>query len=163
MDAARSSARPDLELIAPFIMGIIETFRVQYQLEVKHREPFTKGSQPQVEKDLLAFFTVFSAQTSISVAFCFPKTTYETLFKIQTASESERGATIEDSIRELVNIVFNKVKKFMNTDGRVIQRGIPAIVFGSGLKLWYLTVGNSVVITFEVGTELFEIEINMER
>lgn len=162
MDAARSSARPDLELVAPFIMGIVETFRVQYKLELTHREPFAKGTQPQVQKDLVAFFAVFSQQTSVSVAFCFPKRTYETVFKIGAAG-SENEGTLEDSVKELVNVVFNRVKKFMNTDGRVIQRGIPAIAFGTDIKLWYLTIGNSIVITFEAGTELFEVEINLER
>lgn len=164
MEPSRISSRPDLELVSPFIMATVETFRVQYSLELTHRDPYKRGEQPGVTRDLVAAFGVFSHQSGVNVSFCFPDATYRELIKQMglDISSGEDRAT-EDGIRELVNVVFGKVKKFMNTDGRLIQRTIPTMILGKNLKVWYLTTGTSVVIPFHSQKGDFEIELTLER
>lgn len=161
MEPSRSSARPDLELVSPFILATVETFRVQYSVELTHREPYRRGEQPGVAKDLVAYFGVFSQSASVGVSFCFPEATYLALVKKMGIGDP--AGHMEDGIRELVNIIFGKVKKYMNTDGRLIQRSIPAIVLGHGVQLWYLTTGTSVIIPFDSVDGPFEIELTLER
>jgi CheY-specific phosphatase CheX len=164
MESHRNTGRPDLELITPFITAALETFRVQYSMELTHRDPFKRGDKIGVTRDLVAVFSVLSAASSVSVAFCFPQETYQGILKAMGVGNSADNAALnEDGIRELVNIIFNKVKKFTNIDGRLIQRSIPAIVSGSALKVWYLTSGETVVIPFTSVPGDFEIELTMER
>lgn len=161
MEPSPNTSRPDLELVSPFIVATVETFRVQFQTEITHRDPFRRGEQPGVTRDLVAIFGVFSHAASVAVTFGFPELTYREILKTMGVEVSERST--EDGIRELVNIIFGKVKKFMNKDGRLIQRSIPAMVLGQGLKTWYLTTGTSVIIPFSLKNSDFEVELVLER
>ncbi len=164
MEPAKASGRPDLELVSPFIMAAVETFRVQYSLELTHRDPYRRGEQLGVARDLLAVFSVFSDHANVSVCFCFPDSTYQGILRKMAADPNRDSKdAVENGIRELVNVISGKVKKFMSTDGKGIQRGIPTMVCGSGLKVWYLATDISVVIPFSLPDGDFEIELTLER
>jgi CheY-specific phosphatase CheX len=164
MDPQRMSGRPDLELVSPFITAALETFRVQYSMELTHRDPFKHGEKPGVVRDLVSVFSVLSGGASVSVAFCFPAATYQDLLSsMGVVAPAQGDGPNEDGIRELINIIFNQVKRLTNIDGRVIQRSIPAIFYGQALKVWYLTPAEPVIIPFVSGVGEFEIELAMER
>lgn len=164
MEPAKASGRPDLELVSPFIMAAVETFRVQYSLELTHRDPYQRGEQLGVARDLVATFGVFSGAASVAVSFCFPEATYQGLLK-KMAGDPNRDYkdAIENGIRELVNVIFGKVKKFTSADGNGVHRSIPTMVSGTGLKVWYLSPAVPVVIPFSLPDGDFEIELTLER
>jgi CheY-specific phosphatase CheX len=161
MEAARATIRPDLELVSPFIMATVETFRVQYSMELTHREPYRAGDQQGVTRDFVASFGVFSHTAVVAVSFCFPENGYLEILKVMGGGTPK--ASVEDGIRELVNIIYGKVRKYMNTDGRLIHRSIPTLLHGKGMKVWYLTSGGTVVVPFQFPGGEFEIELTLER
>ncbi len=163
MEPAKASGRPDLELVSPFIKAAVETFRVQYSLELMHREPYKRGEQTGIARDLVAVFGVFTGTASVSVAFCFPESTYQNILKKMGAEMRDSKDAEENGIRELVNIIFGKVKKYATTGEGLVQRSIPAIISGMGLKVWYLSTGASVIIPFSLPDGDFEIELTLER
>lgn len=158
--AAASSGRSDIELVRPFIQATLETIRVQCQLDVTHQDPFFKGHGTDLKRDFAAVFSVFSRGANVAVCLGFERTVYTAVLTKMLGPEG--GKHLQDGLKELVNIIFSKVRKLANTDGRVLNRGVPAIVEGENIQVTYLSTTPVVVVPFQTEVGPFQLELILE-
>lgn len=158
-----SEQRPDIDLIQPFILALVDYINIQYSMPVRAGNPYLKGAGAELTKDCCALFGVLGDSASALVSVCFPT---PVLLQLMGNLFGEKYETVtpevEDGLMELVNVVFGQVKKKVNEKGMLVNRVIPSVVVGSAMRFKYLTSGKSVIVPFEMSLGTFHLEITLE-
>lgn len=158
--AAAAGGRVDLQLVRPFIQATLETIKVQCSLDITNRDPFLRGQGEELKKDFAAVFSVFARGANVSVCMGFEKSVYKGLLQKMLGGSVEEH--MADGLRELVNVIFSKVRGLANTDGRVLNRGVPAIIHGENVAVSYLTTSTPIIVPFDTSVGAFQMELILE-
>jgi chemotaxis protein CheX len=138
-------------------------FKVQGGMGIQEKDPYRVGQGPDLKGDLIAVFNVITQGANLCIALCFEEKNYLGIMgKLLKEKVPGLAAGMEDGVKEMVNIIFAKVKKLMSNEVTALQRGIPTVVIGNGLKVSYLTLNQTIIIPFETEAGSFHMEINME-
>ena len=164
MSVNEKKVSPDLQLLSICIEAILETFNTQCGVTLAHGVPYKAGEKKGVARDAVTVFGIRTREANVSIALMIPEDTYKQilvrLFKDAAAASTE--AAVEDGLREIVNIVFNRIKSRMNKHNDSIHRAIPVFGMGKGMKIWYLTVGEVIVVPFYFENFFFDMEVVLE-
>lgn len=160
--AAASSGRADLQIVRPFIQATIETLKVQCSLDITHKDPYLRGEGVDLPKDYAAVFSVFSRGANVAVCMGFQKAVYEGIMSKMLSNFDNAKHSLDDGLKELVNMIFSKVRGFANTDGKVLNRGVPTIICGENIKVSYLTTASPIIVPFETTVGPFQLELILE-
>ncbi len=155
----------DVNFIKPFIEGAIHTLKVQCQVEAKVGKPYMKSQEPgdSPKMDIAGIIGITSDSFKGSISLCFPERTFLAIMG-RMLGETYTAITkdVEDGAGELTNIIFGAAKRVLNEKGHTIQKALPSVVCGSGLKVRHLTTTPTVVLPFETELGAFAIEVGIE-
>ncbi len=161
----KQKGRQDLRLVSVFIESILETFNTQCGIALTHGHPYRSAEQKGVSRDAITVFGLRTDIANVSIALMIPEVSYKVILvrmlKDPTAAATQ--AAIEDGLREIVNIVFNRANSRLNNQFHSILRTVPMLALGNNLKVWYLTVGEVITVPFSFETYSFEMEIVLEQ
>lgn len=158
--AAAAGGRADLQLVRPFIQATLETIKVQYSIDISNRDPFLRGQAKELPTDFAAVFSVFSRGANVAVCMGFQKDVYKGLLHKMLGESAD--SHMEDGLKELVNVIFSKVRGLANSDGRVLNRGVPAIIHGENIRVSYLTTCTPIIVPFDTSVGPFQLELILE-
>ena len=100
--------------------------------------------------DIMLMIGIASEAHTGLVALCFPeKTICATVSRMLGENFSQISPDVMDASKEILNILFNLVKKPLGEKGIVAFRSIPAVVRGQNMELCYLSRTNTVIVPFE--------------
>jgi chemotaxis protein CheX len=153
----------DVKFIKPFIDGTINTLKVQCSVEAKPGTPFVKGTREQPAFQLAGVIGITSEAFTGSINLCFPEAVF---LAVMTNMLGEAFTSITDDLQsgaaELLNIIFGSAKIVLNEQGYAIQKAIPTVVRGEGLKATQLGQRPAIVLPFTSSVGEFHIEITLE-
>jgi len=147
----------------PFVHGTIQTFKVQFGMDLKSGKPFNKVSSDQYPFDLAgivgitsktlqgSFQLVFKAEVFLKLA---SKVFNETLTSIRP--------DLEDLITELVNMVLGSAKRVLNAQGHGIEMAIPTLIHGSHLRASLPKERKVIAVPFQCEIGEFHVEIDLQ-
>lgn len=165
MSNGEKAGKVDLHLVSIFIEALLDTFKRQYNISLVANSPYKTGEQKGISRDVMTLFGARSSNVNLSVALYFPDATYREIVKRMWGGdpEGQSNAAIEDGLREVVNILFNRVKGRLNTEMISTHRTVPFMALGKDLKTWYLTVGNVITVPLVFDSFTFEMELVLEN
>jgi len=153
----------DVRFIKPFIDGTITTLRVQCSVEAKPEKPFIKGSKPQPNFELTGIIGITSEAFTGSITLCFPGPVFLALMGKMLGEEFPViTEDLQSGAAELLNIIFGSAKVVLNQQGYAIQKAIPTVISGVGLKTTQLGQQPGMVLPFTTSVGEFHIEITLE-
>lgn len=154
----------DVKFFKPFVDGTLHTLKVQCQTEVGTEKPFIKGQQVQPDFDIAGVIGITSTAFNGSITLCFPKAVFLGLMSNMLGEKfPEITQDLQDGAAELLNIIFGHAKVTLNNQGYTIQKAIPAVIRGAGLKTTHMSKGPVVVLPFKTPMGEFHVEICTEN
>jgi chemotaxis protein CheX len=162
--APSPKGRLDVEFVNPFIVGTINTLKVQCSMECTAQKPTLKENLPEpVKFDIAGVIGVTSETFTGSIAICFPEKVFLGAMSNMLGEEcKEINKDLEDGAGELLNIIFGHAKTVLNEKGYALAKAIPTIVRGQNLEVKHLTFATTLVLPFGTQFGNFYIEIGME-
>lgn len=155
----------DVNFIKPFVEGTVETLKVQCRVLATVGKPYMKddSNAEKMNTAIAGIIGITSAGFKGSISLCFPEKTF---LGVMSRMLGETYATIskdvEDGAGELTNIIFGTAKRVLNEKGHSIQKAIPSVVCGAGLKVRHMTRIPTVVLPFDTELGPFSIEVGIE-
>jgi chemotaxis protein CheX len=158
------------EVIEAFLRGTVETFAVQFGVEVKPGAPYLRKPDDGVEGDIGGVIAMHDPRATGIVAILMPAQVFLTVIgKLLGMEATELTSDLEDGAAEILNMIYGLAKDQLNRRGYEIDRAIPTIVRGNGIRLKHQSRSLPIVVPFEVGgmpagvPRTFYVEIGLER
>jgi chemotaxis protein CheX len=153
----------DVRFFKPFVDATIKTLKVQCNTDVSHEKPFIKGTRPQPDYDLAAVIALTSNAFNGTITLSFTKATFLGLMAAMLGEKhAEITPELEDGAAELLNIIFGQAKLTLTEQGYTVEKAIPTVIRGAGLKTKILSSQPVIVLPFTTSFGVFEIEIVTE-
>ncbi|MBC7419889.1 MAG: chemotaxis protein CheX [Bdellovibrio sp.] len=151
----------DVNFINPFLLATQKTLEIQCQTKVKILKPYFKTAQtPDVA--IAGMLALSSNHFTGNIVLCFSQKVF---LKIYENMFSEKHETItneiEDTVSELLNIIYGLAKIDLNQKGYNFQKTLPTILTGEGIRIRHSGSRPAVVIPFETEAGIFYIEIEI--
>ncbi len=158
------------EVFEAFLRGTVDTFKVQFGVEVKPGAPFARRSDDKVQGDIGGVISMSDPRATGIVAILMPAPVFLTVIgKLLGVESTVITDELEDGAAEILNMIYGLAKDQLNRRGYSIDRAIPTIVRGDGVRLRHQTRALPIVVPFEVkgmpeGSErTFFVEIGLEK
>jgi CheY-specific phosphatase CheX len=151
----------DSNFFGPFVKATKMTIETQANTKVVIGKPFLKGESFAPATDIAGVISVSSNVFQGAIALCFHAKTFLHVYSNMVMEPHDTiTKEIEDAAAELLNIIFGVAKAELNTkENYAIQKAIPTIVRGNGLKVHHLMPSVAVVLPFETAEGTFYLEI----
>jgi len=147
----------------PFVDATIKTLKIQCNLDATHEKPYIKGTKPQQEYDLAAVIALTSNAFNGTITLSFPKNTFLGVMANMLGEKyTEISAELEDGAAELLNIIFGQAKLALTEQGYSVEKAIPTVIRGAGLKTKIVASQPVIVLPFVTAAGSFEIEVGAE-
>ncbi len=156
----------DLMLVKPFVLGVIQTLKVQCGVLPKLETVFLlkKEDVAAPNIDIAGIVGITGAKLNGSLAICFPEKSFlNVMGKLLGENFESLTPSLEDGAGELANIIFGFAKKQLNESGHAIQMAIPNVVRGSGIRLRHVTGVPVLCLPFSSELGPFHLEIGAEE
>ncbi len=158
------------EVIEAFLRGTVETFAVQFGIQVKPGAPYMRKPDDGVKGDIGGVISMNDPRATGIVAILMPEAVFLMVIgKLLGMEAQEITSDLEDGAAEILNMIYGLAKDQLNRRGYEIDRAIPTIVRGSGIRLRHQSRSSPVVVPFEVGglppgvPNVFFVEMGLER
>ena len=158
------------EVIEAFLRGTVETFAVQFGVEVKPGAPYLRKPDDGVQGDIGGVIAMSDPRATGIVAILMPQSVFLMVIgKLLGMEATEINSDLEDGAAEILNMIYGLAKDQLNRRGYEIDRAIPTIVRGSGIRLRHQSRSLPVVVPFSVSglpagvPHTFFVEIGLER
>jgi len=158
------------EVIEAFLRGTVDTFQVQFGIAVKPGTPFARKSGDQVQGDIGGVISMSDPRATGLVAILMPKAVFLSVIgKLLGVESDEITPDLEDGVAEILNMIYGLAKDQLNRRGYAIDRAIPTIVRGDGIRLRHQTRSLPIVVPFEVTSmpegkqRTFFVELGLEK
>jgi len=152
----------DASFINPFILGIIETLKIQCSVVPRVGKPYNRGKKHLDDIDIAAEIKLTSQAFQGTLAICFPENTF---LKIMEGMLGEKFPEIDDDLvdgaGELLNIIFGFAKRILNDNGHDIEIAIPNVFMGEEIGKRDQSQANVGLIPFSSDAGNFYMEIAM--
>ncbi len=155
----------DASFVDPFVSGAINTLKVQCSLEAKMGKLYLKDKKAEgaPKIDIAGIIGVTSKAFNGSIALCFPEKTFlGVMGKMLGETFETINKDLEDGAAELTNIIFGEAKRVLNEKGHTIQKALPSVATGWGLKINHLSQRPALIIPFETEVGSFHIEVGID-
>jgi chemotaxis protein CheX len=153
----------DVRFFKPFVDATIKTLKVQCNTDTTHEKPYIKGTKPQPEFDLAAVIALTSNAFNGTITLSFTKNTFlNVMAGMLGEKHAEITAELEDGAAELLNIIFGQAKLTLTQEGYTVEKAIPTVIRGAGLKTRIVSPQPVIVLPFATAAGVFEIEIVAE-
>lgn len=154
----------DLELIKPFLEGVVQVMKVQFSCAVKPLPPYPKRGEPPAAIDIAGIIGVRGEKFNGSVALGLPAGVFLKLMSNMLGEEYvEITDEVEDGAGEMLNMIFGHAKSVLNEKGHCLEKAIPAVVRGQNLSLKALPSENTLVLPFQTDFGVFYLEIGTDE
>ncbi len=158
------------EVIEAFLRGTVETFSVQFGIEVKPGVPFARSPDDLVQGDIGGVIAMSDPRATGLVAILMPTSVFLVVIgKLLGMEATEITSDLEDGAAEILNMIFGLAKDQLNRRGYAIDRAIPTIIRGQGIRLKHQTRSLPIVVPFELkglpesSSRTFFVELGLER
>jgi CheY-specific phosphatase CheX len=153
----------DVRFFKPFVEATIKTLKVQCNTDATHEKPFIKGTKPQPDFDLAAVIALTSNAFNGTITLSFTKSTFLGVMSGMLGEKYEEiTPELEDGAAELLNIIFGQAKLTLTQEGYTVEKAIPTVIRGAGLKTKIASSQPVIVLPFATASGIFEIEIVAE-
>ena len=155
----------EIEFIKPFISGVVEVMKVQFNCECKPLAPVPKPKMatPPVF-DIAGIIGLRGNRFNGSVALELPDKVFLKLMSNMLGEEfTAISPENEDGAGEMLNMIFGHAKTILNEKGYSIEKAIPTVVTGKSLSLKSLPSKNTLVMPFECQYGSFYLEIGSDE
>ncbi|NCN27161.1 chemotaxis protein CheX [bacterium] len=153
----------DVSFFKPFVLGAIQTLKVQCSTEVKGLKPFYKGEKEQPPFDIASIISLQSNAFVGTITLCYPANVFLHIMSKMLGEEfTEITEDLEDGASELLNIIFGQAKRVLTNEGYVIEKAIPTIIRGKDLRTRSQTKEKPIVLPFDAEVGELHIEIAAE-
>jgi chemotaxis protein CheX len=154
----------NVEFINPFLAATIKTLEVQANTPVTPQKPYLKKDANE-NIAIAGVISLVSDKFSGSVAICFPKDVFLTIYENMFSEKHETiTKELEDAAGELLNIIYGQVKVELNAKaGYHFKKALPTVFTGEKINVSQQGKSPAVVIPFQGAGGTFFIEIELER
>lgn len=153
----------DARFFKPFVDATIKTLKVQCNTDITHEKPFIKGTKAQPDFDLAAVIALTSNAFNGTITLSFTKATFLGVMSGMLGEKyTEITAELEDGAAELLNIIFGQAKLTLTEQGYSVEKAIPTVIRGAGLRTKIVSPQPVIVLPFATTSGVFEIEIVAE-
>ena len=158
------AAKPlDPSFFRPFVEGTLNTLKVSCAVEATPDKPFIKGMRDQPEFEIAGVIGLTSASFTGSITLCFPSGLYLALMSNMLGEKfTEITKDLQDGAAELLNMIFGHAKVVLNKEGHAIEKAIPAVIYGKGLRSSHPGQAKVIVLPFKTAHGELHIEICAE-
>ena len=158
-----TSPKLDAEFVKTFALATMETLKVQCNFPSKAGRPFAKTGSEDDQIAIAGVIGIVSEPFRGSITIGFPEQTFlNVMAGMLGEAFTEIDKDLQDGAGELVNIIFGVAKRTLADKGFPIDRAIPSVMVGKGIKLSHMSKSAVVVIPFEGEGGPFQIEIVIE-
>ena len=155
----------EIEFIKPFMSGVLEVMKVQFNCPCKVLAPTPKNKMaipPQI--DIAGIIGLRGDKFNGSIALGLPENVFLKLMSNMLGEEYKTiSEEVEDGAGEMLNMIFGHAKTILNEKGYSIEKAIPTVVTGKNLTLKSLPSKNTLVIPFESEFGLFYLEVGSDE
>lgn len=153
----------NVQLCYPFVQAVLDTLNAQGSISGKMGKPFFKAGTLPDSTDIAISTFITSNDHMSCLVFSFSRPVFLAVMgrmfgQVYTALTPE----LEDGAKEFINIVFNKAKKTIAGKGISAVRSIPQVIFAEGMKISYLTRGQTVALPLETEVGTITVEITTQ-
>lgn len=162
---AKVAPKIDVSFVNPFVEGTVHVLKVQCQTTVSTEKPRLKTpSESAWRTDIAGIIGITSRSFTGSIALCFSEKVFLTIIsRMLGESFTELNDELADGAAELLNMIFGHAKKILNERGHTIEKALPSVVRGSGLKLDHSSPQGSIILPFKMEDDFFFMEIGLEN
>lgn len=151
------------DFFKPFVVGTLETIRVQCGIETSPGKPFIKGNETQPDFEIAGVIGLTSEAFAGNITICFPGKVFLQIMSSMLGEQyTEITPELQDGAAELLNIIFGTAKAALNQQGHTIQMAIPTVIRGSALQTSALGIKKAMVLPFHTPAGEFHVEISMD-
>lgn len=160
MDTQKSNI--DMELVTPFVNGVIDALWVPRRLSCKSLSPHIKQKSCDQFYDIVAILNLVSPSFEGSLAMGFSKDVYLKIFQVFRGQKySEIDHNSEDLAAELLEKVFKQVKsEFISKQQNLLQNVVATVAYSPKIRLKQ-RIGQTIVLPFEVEGLKFYVEVTI--
>jgi chemotaxis protein CheX len=153
----------DMTFLKPFIDGTLYTIKVQTGVEPTLGKPYLKQRDSVgLKVDIAGTVGIWSDKFKGSIYVCFPEKTYLLIMGKMLGEEyTSITSDIEDGAGEMMNIIFGFAKKVLNERGHNLEKALPGVIVGGGLKVSQVGKDPVIVLPFETVFGPFQLEIGI--
>lgn len=156
----------DAQFFKPFIDGTVKTIGVQCHLEASPQKPFFKdkpGSPTQETIEIAGVIGIVSEAFTGNITLSFTSGTFLAIMGNMLGEKyTEITKDLEDGAAELLNIIFGQAKITLNNQGYNIEKAIPTVVRGTGIRTLNMSKTPTLVLPFTTPSGPFYVEICSE-
>ncbi|MBX2987518.1 MAG: chemotaxis protein CheX [Bdellovibrionaceae bacterium] len=161
--AAGAKPRLDTEFINPFIDAVINTFKVQLNLEIQPGKALLKKDVKPLPLEIAGVISLASTHFHGTISLGFPGQVFLKVYETWLGeTHAAINQDIQDAAGELMNIVYGQAKAELNKKNYNIEKALPTVVTGEKLHLADTNKGTTLVIEFSSVHGPFIIEIAMD-
>lgn len=152
----------DLNFINPFILGAVDSLKVQGGLTVEGGKPFLKGKEPMPPLSIAAQLGLTSVQFKGAISLCFEEPVFLKMMSNMLGEEVKEITTEnQDGASELLNMVYGFAKTALNPKGYTFERAIPTVVRGKELQTSHGRLPTLVIpLKSDIGFVFIEITVH---
>jgi len=149
--------------IVPFVAGVISSFKILCNIEVKPSQPYTK-TEKKTNNDVSGIVGLVGESYLGTFSISFPKPVALLMVKaILTEEHTELNDSVSDCVAELTNIVFGNAKRGLSELGISLEMSIPYTIIGKDHLINHNFNGPFMVIPFNCEFGIFFIEVGMKK
>jgi chemotaxis protein CheX len=149
--------------LAPFVSGVITTFRILCQVETAPQNAFSKAEK-KTNNDISGVVGLVGSNFIGTFAVSFPKATILKMVNNMLGEQyTELNNSVSDAVAEITNIVFGNAKKGLSELNINLEMSIPYTILGKDHLINHNFDGPFIVVPFKSTAGDFFIEIGMKK
>ncbi len=132
--------------ISAFIAGAVSTFDVQCSYSLKPAAPHKFDPNESIPTDICSIIGLTSNAFCGVISLCFSKELFTHAMSNMLGEKiQEINDEISDGAGELLNVIFGAAKTALNNEGVAVEKALPTVIRGTGLKVNSLTGGAATI------------------
>ena len=165
--AKPAGAKPglDVEFINPFVTATQTVLGTQCNIKLNPSRPYIKKPEDKLPMEIAGVISLTAIKFTGTISLCFRAEVFLKIYESMVGEKHEKiTPELEDAAGELLNMIFGQAKTILNDQkGYTLEKALPTVMTGDGLKLSHNPGSPVVVLPFESSVGNFHIEVMAER